>query len=124
MIDPRKAREVALCAQVAEQVNALEGTDYRAVAIERQDDIGDAKLVSATGRHPDRVMQVVSIPEDMELREDTDARQRLESRLCDALAARGIARAFLTIGLTQRGQKSGLSRDLVGQLVELILQGR
>src|SRR5207249_9927286 len=45
-------------------------------------------------------------------------------RLCDALAARGIARAFLTIGLTQRGQKSGLSRDVVGQLVELILQGR
>jgi hypothetical protein len=123
MAERRKALEGAFCARVAERLNAMENTDYRAVAIDRKDEIADVVLVSASRSHPNRRAQAVTIPSDLQLREDTDSARRLGDRLRGALETHGVRHGFVTVRLTRQGRRSGLRVDLVDDLARLVQQG-
>ncbi len=76
-----------LVEQVANQLNVTHGADYRAVLVEERDNIADALLVSKSERWPKRYIQITTIPRDLQHREVSVNRSRLERELAKAIAS-------------------------------------
>lgn len=64
----KKRRELGEGETAAAYLNQELGTDYKVVPSAREP--ADVLFVSAGGQHPERMVQVVSIPHDHEVRAD------------------------------------------------------
>jgi hypothetical protein len=111
--------ELWLTQQVATELNAAEGADYQAVILGEQDNVADTLLVSESGRWPRRTVQVTTIPSDIQHREVSGNRERIEKQLREAILARENG-CVVTVHLSDKGDQFGLRPQQIQRLAELI----
>jgi hypothetical protein len=99
-------------------LNSEEGTDYE--VFPSNEEPADVRFVSPSGQFPDRMVQVVTIPHDYEVRADNRNVERLKRDLEQALEDRNVQ--YLTVGLTLLGEtpKRGVPKEQVDNLADLI----
>lgn len=108
-----------LCDQVAAELNRADGSDYRAALVDEQDNIADALLVSDSGRWPQRLLQVTTIPRDLQHRETSSNRDRVEQRLKEALESHQTD-CIITLHLSEQGNEVGLKPQHIKRLAQLV----
>lgn len=116
-VDTKRSREVALCERLADHLRAESGADYR---VERMPDDNIADVVLKSASAPDRYLQVVTVPTDAELREDTDRGRRLEQDLIRCLKDHRVTPCGLTVHLGRDGRRHNIPRSVVNRLAELV----
>jgi hypothetical protein len=114
----KKRREVAECASIVDALNARYGTDYVAKPCDTEP--ADVVLESSSKKNPSRMVQVVSIPQDYQIRGDNKNVDKLKRTLTDSLKKRGVAGAM--VGLTVLGNttRQGVPQAQVDHLAERI----
>jgi hypothetical protein len=95
----KKQRELAEGNAAATYLNQELGADYQAIPSDREP--ADVLLVSTSKEFPERMVQVVTIPGDYQIRADNQNLARFERELSTALNARGVSK--LTVGFTPLG---------------------
>ncbi len=121
-MDRKKDQELWFGRQLAETINEQEETDYDAEPNEKMDAAEDVFLVSRSGGHPPRSFQVVTVPIEMEAREETSNLANLKTQLTCALQTRGFDHCWVSVALGQQGLRRGVSEPLVNRLADLVLQ--
>jgi hypothetical protein len=120
----KKDRELVPCRIVAETINEIENADYQVRDAEYQlqhcIEPVDVVLQSRTNLHPERHIQVTTIPSDLELRDDNTNVSKLEKSLRDALLERGVRGLQIDLNLTQPGVLSRFPHRLISPLTELV----
>src|SRR5262245_41022523 len=117
--DMKRLRELAFGTRLAQHLNDDSSSEYRAELMPEHD-ISDVVLKSLRSSKPNRFLQVVTIPMDSELREDTDRGRRIEHDLVEGLRARGVAPCGLTVHLGPQGRRLGIPRSLVARLADCV----
>jgi hypothetical protein len=125
----KKEREIAPCRVVARAINELQKADYYVpdanYQLEHCREPVDVVLLSETGRHPARNVQVTTIPfvtnpSDLELRDDNGNISKIEDRLRRVLLERNVTALQLDICLAQSGVISVLPDQSIRKLAELV----
>lgn len=114
----KKRREVAECESIAAAVNAKDGTDYVAKPCDTEP--ADVVLESSSDKYPNRMVQVVSIPHDYQIRADNKNVERLRGALTDSLKKRGVAHAIVGLSILGNTTKQGVPQAQVDHLAERI----
>lgn len=114
----KKRREVAEGRAAARYLNRELDTDYSVVSTDREP--ADVLFVSASGTHPDRMVQIVTIPHDYEVRTDNQNLARLNRELASQLKAKGVT--HLSVGYTalEATPKTGMPKAQVEALAKHI----
>jgi hypothetical protein len=113
-----KAREVLVCQRVAEEINFVEGTDYRAWPSKSEP--YDALLLSDSGGHATRQAQVVSTPQDFTIRYDNKNTRRFERTLRLDLERLGVSHCQITVNWKESAVRHGTENRLIMRLAEII----
>lgn len=113
----KRERELWVANRVADAINSVESTDYRA---ESGPNPPDAMLVSVTGRFPQIELEIVSLPiEDFTARDDNQNVLKLKDQLHRELTQHAFE---VSVHLLDRGKRYGVPTDVVKRLVALIKQ--
>ena len=120
----KKQRELAEGGEAAAYLNQELGADYEAIPSDREP--ADVLFVSRSHEFPERMVQVVTIPHDYQIRADNQNLARFVRELSTALKTRDVS--DLTVGFTPlgpatargipRAQVESLANDLVLQRLE------
>ncbi|MCU1224617.1 MAG: hypothetical protein JWQ42_2710 [Edaphobacter sp.] len=114
----KKRREIAEGEAAAHYLNQELGTDYRVEPTDREP--ADVLFVSVSEEHPERMVQIVTIPHDYEVRTDNQNLARLNRDLAAQLKAKGVT--HLSVGYTalEATPKTGMPKAQVEALAEYI----
>jgi hypothetical protein len=112
----KKRREVAEVEPVAAELNLKFGTDY--IAVPSKVEPADVLLESPSRAHPDRPVQVVSIPHDYEIRADNNNLERLKTMLTEGLEKRAISHCFVGLTVLGNATKRGMPPEQVEHLAD------
>lgn len=110
----KKDREVFVCELVAREVNKTQGTDFHAEP--NTEKAPDAVLVSASGRHPYRYAEVVSIPRDLIFRKDNNNIRKIAGNLSGALREGGLDPCELAVMVTDNANQHRIKPPLLKPL--------
>jgi len=111
-------KEIAACKKVAEAINKAEGTDF--TPLKAQSRAPDVVLRSTSGRYADRLLEVVTIPRDVTMREDNSNILRLEDELRMSLLEAGVKGCDVDLNIRDEVYKQGIGRRAIRELAELI----
>jgi len=114
-----KKREVLVCQWVADGMNEMDGTDYRAVPY--SPDPPDVLLISDSGKHATREAEVVSTPQDFTIRYDNKNVRKFERRLRLALQQLGFSNCNLLVYWSDSAVRFGVEDPLIFKLAEIIV---
>lgn len=114
----KKQRELAEGGEAAAYLNHELGADYEAIPSDREP--ADVLFVSRSREFPERMIQVVTIPHDYQIRADNQNLGRFMRELSTALKTRGVSN--LTVGFTPLGPASarGIPRAQVESLADYL----
>ena len=114
----KKQRELAEGNVAAAYLNRELGADYQAIPSDREP--ADVLFVSTSKEFPERMVQVVTIPHDYQIRADNQNLARFVRELSAALKARQLSN--LTVGFTPLGPATarGIPRPQVEVLADYI----
>jgi hypothetical protein len=117
-------QEVVVCQCVADEMNARDGTDYRAELC--RPDPPDVHLVSESGRYPIRGAEVVTTPQDFTIRSDNRNLQELERKLNEQLTGRGVGGSFVDVAWAKDAVRYGLKNwhHVISELATTIAEHR
>lgn len=118
----KKERELLPCRRLALEINRVQGTDYDACASD--DGFADALLRSASRKHPDISIQVVSVPLDWRYRNDKSSLTRTTQALADALLRRGLKNCSIDLVPTTKAETRKMPAPLVQKLADLLFDER
>jgi hypothetical protein len=115
-----KEREVLVTAIVAGALNEATGADYEAVP--SKTDPPDTLLVSRSGEHPTRQVEVVSIACDPAIRTDNHNRARFERILRETLIGLGLNGYRISAHWSDTAVQRGTKKELIAALAEVIVR--
>ena len=121
-MDRKKVQELWFGRRLAQEINEREQADYEAEPNDRIDAAEDLFLVSRSGRPLRRSFQVVTVPIEMEAREETDHIRNLKTQLTSALQTRGFDHCWVSVAVSQEGLRRGVTDSLVNSLANLIFE--
>jgi hypothetical protein len=114
----KKRRELDEGEKAAVHLNRELGTDYKVVPSDREP--ADVLFVSTSGQHPERMVQVVTIPHDYEVRADNRNLARLSRDLEGALRKRHLTHLSVGYSPLEASVKSGMPKPQVEALADYI----
>jgi hypothetical protein len=114
----KKRREIAEGEAAAHYLNQELGTDYRVEPTAREP--ADVLFVSASEEHPERMVQIVTIPHDYEVRTDNQNFARLNRDLAAQLKAKGVTHLSVGYAALEATPKTGMPKAQVEALAEHI----
>lgn len=114
----KKERELAEAAEAAAYLNQELGADYEAIPSDQEP--ADVLLISRSHQFPERMVQVVTIPHDYQIRADNQNLARFVRELSTALRTREVSK--LTVGFTPLGPATarGIPRAQVESLADYL----
>jgi hypothetical protein len=115
-----KEREVLVTAIVASALNEAMGADYEVVS--SKTDPPDALLVSHSGKHHTRQVEVVSIACDPTIRTDNHNRARFERILRETLSGLGLNGYRVNAHWSEMAVQRGTKMELITALAEVIVR--
>lgn len=118
----KKEIELSIGTKLAMAINAASGTDY--IAECAQCDPPDVRLVSSSGRHPARDVEVVTAPLEPLAREDHGNLLKLRSRLERDLRARDFPPCWVQVDPKESAVRRGVGPDELKLLADLLEEGR
>lgn len=114
----KKKKEVAECEPVAEAINAESGTDY--IAKPHDVEPADVILESASGSYPNRMVQVVSIPHDSQIRAESGNAGQFKASLEQALKQLDVRHCCVGFTPCENLARRGVPRAQVDHLADRI----
>jgi hypothetical protein len=118
----QKAMEIAFCERLALTMNATKLTDYHAQEYEAEKSDIDCFLKSQSGKFPRRDLQVVTVPPDGTLRENSGTILKLKSELSSRLKQRGQDRTRIWLNLNKLGRGTKWKPSELDKLTSLICE--
>jgi hypothetical protein len=112
-------REVLVSQIVADEINRQSGTDY--FAKHWRPDPPDALLVSKSGKHPNRRVEVVSTPQGSTMRYDRKNIRQFEQKLRAALHGLGLHDCDIVVCWSESAIQRGIKDALLLRLAEIIV---
>jgi hypothetical protein len=114
----KKRRELDEGEIAAAYLNQELATDYKVVPSDREP--ADVLFVSAGGQHPERMVQVVTIPHDYEVRTDNQNLARLSRDLTAALRDRDLTHLSVGYIALETSSTRGMPKAQVEALADYI----
>jgi hypothetical protein len=114
----KKAAEIREVEAIAAHMNRELGTDYAAQPSDTEP--ADVILKSPSGVHPDRPVQVVSIPRDYQIRADNKYLESLKLLLERALRERGVSHLVVDVTVLANAVTRAVPHEQIANLADEI----